>query len=385
MSTAIARKSEFADLKMQLEQRSDQFSAALPKHIPAERFMRVVLTAVQFTPELLECTKVSLFNAALKSAQDGLLPDGREAAMVVRKNFRAGTKEVSYQPMIAGIRKKARNSGDIASWDAHVVCQNDHFQFQLGDNPQVNHSYDLKLERGPMIGAYSVAVMKDGSKSYEVMSITDINRIRDQSDGWKSFSAGKIKSTPWSTAPEEMARKTVARRHAKALPMSSDLDDLVRRDDELYDFKGARESQEAIEPRPRDLTSRMDALAAPRQQDATPHDPVTGEIQAEAVSDTDGEFDETEHPAGGVPQGSGDAKAPPGSRDGAGSPPSASASGGEPSEADREAAFQAGVTARANGLSLRKMPDQYRDNDALADAWERGHGAVDTDEDGGAS
>jgi hypothetical protein len=107
--------------------------------------------------------------------------------------------------------------------------------------------------------------------------------------------------------------------------------------------------------------------------------------KASALEADSRSFDQSEHPAGGVPQGSGDAQAPSGSRDGAGSPPSASASGGEPSEADREAAFQAGVTARANGLSLRKLPEQYRDNDALADAWERGHGAVDTDEDGGAS
>lgn len=34
-----------------------------------------------------------------------------------------------------------------------------------------------------------------------------------------------------------MARKTVAKRHAKQLPSSADLDDLIRRDDDLFEFK----------------------------------------------------------------------------------------------------------------------------------------------------
>ena len=45
-----------------------QFVAALPAHIPVERFMRVVMTAVQNNPELLKCTRQSLFNACVRAA-----------------------------------------------------------------------------------------------------------------------------------------------------------------------------------------------------------------------------------------------------------------------------------------------------------------------------
>ena len=256
------RPHPIAVFRHELDAMGDQFRAALPAHIPAERFARVVATAVQNNPELLECNRTSLWNAAMRAAQDGLLPDGREGAMVVRRDYSKG-KVANWQPMIAGIRKKARNSGEIATWDAHIVRQGDHFQFQLGDNPQVNHTYDLSTERGPIIGAYSVCTLKDGQKSYEVMTIGEIHAIRDRSDAWKAFKAGKIKSTPWASDEGEMCRKTVARRHAKVLPMSTDLDDLIRRDDDLYDFKGARE--EATSERPKSLASRLDALAAPPQ------------------------------------------------------------------------------------------------------------------------
>lgn len=268
------RPAPIVEFKASLDQREEQFKAALPAHIPVERFMRVVLTAVQRNHELLDCDRRSLFNAAMIAAQDGLLPDGREGAMVVRKS-KTG-KTANWQPMIAGLRKKARNSGEISTWDAHLVRAGDHFQFQLGDAPQVNHTYDLSKPRGDVIGAYSVAVMKDGSKSYEVMSIDEIRAIRDRSDAWKAFKAGYIKSTPWSTDEGEMARKTVARRHSKVLPMSTDLDDLIRRDDDLYDMAGASD-QTVAKDRPRSIAARLDALSPPPAADP-PHDAETGEI-----------------------------------------------------------------------------------------------------------
>lgn len=256
-----------------------QFADALPKHIPAERFARVVMTAIQRNPELLEVERGSLWRAATEAAQDGLLPDGREGAMVVRRDFKNNRKLANWQPMIAGIRKKARNSGEIASWDAQIVRQGDHFQFQLGDAAQVNHTYDLQSERGDIIGAYSVCVLKDGTKSYEVMSIAEIHAIRDRSDAWRAYKAGKIKSTPWSTDEGEMCRKTVARRHAKMLPMSSDLDDLVRRDDALYNFEEDK-AQVPAGQRPQSLVGKLDMLAGPTAEGAAEEsvDPDTGEV-----------------------------------------------------------------------------------------------------------
>src|SRR5688500_3847048 len=122
MSVAVAERTAhpIVVLREQLEQRAPEFAAALPAHLPVERFKRVLLTAFQVNPELLEVERRSLWNAAMRAAQDGLLPDGKEGAMVVRKDRNRG-KLANWQPMIAGIRKKARNSGEIASWDAHVV------------------------------------------------------------------------------------------------------------------------------------------------------------------------------------------------------------------------------------------------------------------------
>jgi len=338
---------EIAVVRDQFERMGDQFKAVLPAHIPVERFARVVMTAIQNNPQLLQAPRKELFNASMKAAQDGLLPDGREGALVLRKKGQSFS--ITWQPMIAGVRKKARNSGEISTWDAHVVFENDFFQFQLGDAPQINHTYDLKAPRGEPVGAYSVCVLKDGTKSYEVMSADEINSIRDRSDGWKAFKAGYIKSTPWSTDWAEMARKTVAKRHSKVLPMSTDLDDLIRRDDELYDMKGAKE--DAQEKRPRSLADRLDQIA----DDPVDADPDTGEvIEHEQKSDPDA----SSGAEGGKASPEGKAAKP-------SSDPVPQSDDGNPIATAR----RRGAEARERGMSRKAVPKEYRSDERLMAAY----------------
>ena len=257
-----------AELRHQLDGMRGQFEAALPPHIPVDRFMRVVMTTVQNNPDLgnqAKVTRRSLWNACMKAAQDGLLPDNREAAIVKYGD------QAQYLPMIAGLRKKVRNSGEIATWDAQVVHQKDEFQFRLGDDPVIHHVPSLEAEPGPVVAAYSIATLKSGEKSCEVMSISAIEKVRERS---RASKAG-----PWLSDYDEMCRKTVARRHAKVLPMSTDLDDLMRRDDDLYDFEGAKE--EAQQKRPKSLSGRLDAIAA---SPAPQHVTEDGEIIEEPES-----------------------------------------------------------------------------------------------------
>jgi recombination protein RecT len=175
------------------------------------------MTAVQNNPVLLSKDRKSLFLSAVKCASDGLLPDGREAALVPYKD------QVQYLPMVAGIRKKVRNSGEITTWDVHAVHENDQFDYELGDAPHIRHKPAL-ANRGKLIAVYSVATLKGGEISRDVMNVEEVEKIRAKS---------KASNSPWGDPAfyGEMAKKTVAKRHSKTLPMSTDLDDLMRRDD----------------------------------------------------------------------------------------------------------------------------------------------------------
>lgn len=259
-------ESKALTIGQELGARRDQFAAALPAHIPAERFSRVVLTAIQNNPDLMRADRPSLWNACMRAAQDGLLPDQRDGALVIYST-KVGTewiKKVQWMPMVAGIRKKVRNSGEIATWDVDIVHEKDEFEYELGDDPFIKHRPYWKGDPGPMIAVYSVAVLKTGEKSREVMSKAEVDRVRDTFA--KKDSKGEF-SAAWRNSYEEMAKKTIARRHAKMLPMSTDLDDLVRRDDELYDLKGASDKEKPQRP----LRERLEAAAN--------FDPDTGEIK----------------------------------------------------------------------------------------------------------
>ena len=203
----------------QLVAMTPELANALPSHIKPEKFQRVVMTVVQLQPELLKSDRRSLFASCIKCAADGLIPDGREAALVVFSG------KIQYMPMFTGLQKRVRNSGEITSIQAHVIYENDEFAWRQGIESGVDHKPKFPGDRGRAIGAYAIAKFKDGSDpQIEVMDIAQIERVRAVSRA--------AKNGPWVQWWDEMARKTVFRRLSKWLPLDAETDTIMRRDDE---------------------------------------------------------------------------------------------------------------------------------------------------------
>ena len=217
---------QVSNLRADLSRMTGEFEAALPQQIPAERFIRTIITAVQMEPKLLEADRRTLFSSCMKAAQDGLLLDGREAGLSVYKNRDTGMKTVSYMPMVGGILKKIRQSGEISSVRAHVVYQGDEFDFELGDNERIHHKPNLTKSGNP-VAVYAIAKFKDGDIQREVMSHAQVEKIRAKATG--------IGKACWASEWGEMAKKTVIRRLAKRLPSSNDLDQVLASDNVNYE------------------------------------------------------------------------------------------------------------------------------------------------------
>lgn len=224
-----------AQMRGTLERMKSDFSSALPPQIPVDKFIRTTLTAVQMNPALLDGDRKSLLGSCMKAAQDGLLCDGREAALVMFG------QAVQYMPMVGGILKKMRNSGEIASISAHVVYDKDHFEYELGDNEQIIHKPFLGTDRGKAIAVYAIAKTKDDAIYREVMSVADVEKVRQVS---RAKNSG-----PWVQWWDEMARKTVIRRIAKRLPSSADVDQVIENDNEASGFV-QRETIDITPPAP---------------------------------------------------------------------------------------------------------------------------------------
>ena len=159
-----------------------EFQAALPPQIPVERFARTIVTAVQMEPKLLAADRRSLVAACMKAAQDGLLLDGREAGLSLYNDRASNCQTVAYMPMVNGILKKIRQSGEISSIRAHVVYEGDEFDFELGDDERISHKPKL-AEQGQPIAAYAIAKFKDGDIQREVMSLAEIEKMRAKATG----------------------------------------------------------------------------------------------------------------------------------------------------------------------------------------------------------
>lgn len=177
----------------------------------------------------------------MRAATDGLLPDGREGAIVPYKNV------ATWLPMVGGIKKKIFQSGKVATLMVEVVRDKDEFDHQEGDQPFIMHRKYLGKENpGEIKAVYSIATMKDGGeKSREVMSIWEVEQVRKSSRGT---------NTPWNVVEfyPEMAKKTCVKRHAKSLPQSKELVEFLHHDDVNDGI--IEPAERPARPRPSDFT-----------------------------------------------------------------------------------------------------------------------------------
>ena len=219
-----------------LKVKHGEISKMLPKHLNAERLLKVAQIAATTTPALAKCDVASLVGAIGQCAQMGLEPNtvlGHAYLVpfnVKRKDADGNERWVNSVQVIIGYKgliDLARRSGQIVSIAAHEVCENDEFELVYGLDEKLNHTPAMG-ERGNIIGFYAIAKLKDGGHAFEFMSRMQVEVIRDSSQSaWKDeWKAGKktgqrVKAnSPWWDHFEEMGRKTAIRRLAKYLPLS---------------------------------------------------------------------------------------------------------------------------------------------------------------------
>ncbi|MFZ5989852.1 MAG: recombinase RecT [Bacillota bacterium] len=202
-----------------------QIARALPRHLTADRFVRVALTTLIRNPKLQQCTQASFFNALLTLSQLGIEPDGRRAHLIPFENRKNNTTECQLIIDYKGLAELAYNTNQVSFIHADVVCENDDFEYDKGQIKK--HIIDLKTTRGNPYAAYAIVKMKDGTEKCEVMTEEEIEKIRKRS---RAAEVG-----PWVTDWNEMAKKTVFRRLSKWIPLSPEQKEAIEVADR-YEF-----------------------------------------------------------------------------------------------------------------------------------------------------
>jgi recombination protein RecT len=201
----------------------EQIQMALPRHLNAERMIRVAMTSFSTTPKLMDCTPRSLLGAVIQCAQLGLEPGLLgHAYLIPFWNSKARAMEVQLIVGYRGLLQLARRSGEISTIVAHEVRQGDRFTYHYGLTPALQHGPSEAAERqqAAITHFYAVARLKDGGSQFEVMTRAEIDAHRDR------YSRA-AKDGPWVTNYAEMGLKTVLRRLAKLLPCSIELQQAV--------------------------------------------------------------------------------------------------------------------------------------------------------------
>lgn len=180
----------------------EQIRMALPATVSLDTFARATVTALMENDQLATADQKSLFQSIVKCAQDGLLPNNREAALVIYGG------KVQYLPMIAGARKIAAEFGWTIK--TYAVYENDTFDVDLGTGHVTHRPPRMGEPRGKVVGAWANAFHRDGRES--IVEVMDEDAIA------KARAVAKTKGV-WEKWPAQMYEKTVGHRIAKKLPL----------------------------------------------------------------------------------------------------------------------------------------------------------------------
>ncbi len=218
---------------------------SLPPHVPLEKFTAAAIAAIRNAPQLfVDCDRQSIYNAVAQAARDGLIPDGRQGALVpFNTKVKQGDKEYwikkcQFMIMPQGIIDKLAKIGITVY--AVSVYEKDPIQFWNDSTGQhVKHNYEPFSERGLRIGAFACATLRDGRTYVETMSMAEIDRVKAVSK--QKTQDGKFYG-PWAEWPERMEQKSALHRICKRLPSVE-----IPEDDE---FTGRQPESIVIQPEP---------------------------------------------------------------------------------------------------------------------------------------
>lgn len=194
-----------------------EIARALPRHMSPDRMARIAVTVLRQTPALSRCNPESFLGALMTASQLGLEPGPLGHAYLVPFG-----KDVTFIPGYRGLVELAYRSGQVSTVTAEVVHERDEFDYGLGDDPFLKHKPSLADDPGKVIAVYALVKLKDGAKTFKVMSPSQIEKIRK-----RSRASG---NGPWVTDWDAMAKKTALKQLAKWMPLSSEFNSAVIHD-----------------------------------------------------------------------------------------------------------------------------------------------------------
>lgn len=191
-----------------------------PKNYNYVSAVKYAALVISQTKSLCDCTKSSIAQALSDMALQGLDISKKHGYFIKYAN------ELKFFRSYLGDVAAIMQSGFVKDIKALVVYEGDTFETGIVNDEEVVlcHQTSFANKDNPIIGAYAVAILPEGAKTYCIMTKKEIDK------SWaKSTNANNITQRDF---PQEMAKRTVIRRLVKMLftrfnPNSNFADSLV--------------------------------------------------------------------------------------------------------------------------------------------------------------
>jgi recombination protein RecT len=212
---ANGKQSCAAGMLALIEQQKSQIARALPKHMDADRMIRIAWSTIKGNSKLLKCSPISVLNGVMEAAALGLEIDGVLGQAYLVPYALKGVLHAQFQLGYKGMIVLAHRSGVVRGCAAEVVYERDQFDYCEGTESYLRHKRALR-DRGEPVCVWAACV-SGGEPVFRILDWDDIQRAKACSKGADS------PDSPWQKHPASMWEKTGLRSLLKRQPFSSEV------------------------------------------------------------------------------------------------------------------------------------------------------------------
>lgn len=194
----------------------------------AKRHMRVFMNHLVDNPELQLCTPESYAGAVISAAQLGLEVGPLDECFISPRNVKDRATGQWHKVAVFGIGytgliELLYRNPEVLTIKADAVRKGDTFEHSSGSEEYLRHSFDPSSDRGEIASFYAYAKLK-GAFVYEVLSLAEVERIRDTYARGSDYNTGQPKELKgaWKDELEAMGEKTALKRLTKWLRKRGD-------------------------------------------------------------------------------------------------------------------------------------------------------------------
>ncbi|WP_053086585.1 recombinase RecT [Acinetobacter sp. 243_ASPC] len=153
-----------------MQKHKSQLELALPKHLNADRMVRLSLTAFSQTPALQECDPKTIFASIIIASQLGLeIGVNGQGYLVPYK------KKCTFIPGWKGLVDLANRGGRCTVWTG-AVYEGDEFDYMLGDAPYCRHKPCGEFDEAKLTHVYAIGRVKDSEMA--VIEVWPVQKVR---------------------------------------------------------------------------------------------------------------------------------------------------------------------------------------------------------------